>query len=406
MFGLMDSYRVLASELGYEKIDTSNYIEFLQKLMLNTCVIGHPLIFKSILLWASLLPSSLSYSLPRVMLWGKSRTGKSTASKFIKSVRGLDHNCILGSGTSAPAFRNRIFTQKFGKEAIKSAYKGEALSDEQDVVLIVDDIDESKIKNDPNLFSMVKSGIDRSTSNVAIAQQGGGNIEFNVFCLFVFSTIHPLWSFDELKELKGRLLLIEFKHYDELTESEKKYNYPKPNYEIDRYDFTDFTVYDYWLAEKTEPLIKLMRNKEFKNAIRESKLPSNFQSLYFSLIAVGTIVEKDLYPDRTIEQLWGVVIRIVESYYFNFLNPLISQTNALELWIERYLNEQESKFFSRPYEIDSTYFNQDLKTAIKNGEIIEKADPSKINSIMLSYGYRQQYSILNKDKRILQWVKQ
>lgn len=253
------------------------------------------------------------------------------------------------------------------------------------------------------LMSVLKSGIDRSTSTIAIANPGAGtNIEFDIFGTFIFSSCDPLWQNQELFELKRRLIVLRFKKYDFFSEEDLQLNKnPDDLIDLDWFNFDGFFSFkQFWNDERRLEYVKLLKAQWYKKSLKDLTLPTNFIKLYFNLIATAYFINNG-YSSQENSEKFTTTAQLFIDYYSKLFKPLISSKTALELWIEDFIELKENEFKSlidagilnlpenHPIEIDCNVFNDGITRAYKTGEFYDSLNKKDIKRIMSSHGYRQ-----------------
>jgi hypothetical protein len=416
---LFEDYLDFFKEINISSKELSifdNFPKHFEELLKNTVIIPKRKIQLSLWQWLVLTPSTLAVSLPRVLCYGDSGTGKSTFSKTAKAIRGLPNKAIRSGKTTGASFRNDINSLKFGDDYISKTIKGELeeLPQENDVFIIQDDINSQMINQDLVLLSILKSGIDRSTSTLAIANPGTGtNIEFDIFGSFIFSSCDPIWQNPELFELKRRLIIFHFKKFSQLTENDKTENLSPDNLiDLDWYNFTEFKGFDcFWDKSKRLKYVTLLKATWFKQAVKfNGIIPLNFCKLFYNLIATGFFINND-YEVKENRKVFDDVFQVFIDYYRIFLN-LIDSKSPLEMWLEDYLSqvveniEKQRQFFQSedPIEIECKIFNDAIQKAHKNGNFYEALDKKNITRLMSQHGFKQTRSSYRNNLMVWQKI--
>lgn len=161
----------------------------------------------------ALLPTAMVNDCPIAVGHGPSGSGKSAISTIIS---GCYPGGILSADTTYAALRNHIAAFKY--------YDPETQQYERNFCLVFDDLNAEILDNAP-LFTLLKTGVTRSTSNRKIALPGGQTMEFNAFCTKFLTSISPFWELPQFLELKRRCLIfrceksLNFKgiHYSQIS---------------------------------------------------------------------------------------------------------------------------------------------------------------------------------------------
>lgn len=173
-------------------LDRSSIAGFIGQLLNDTVMIDRD-DYRNILISSFVLtPSAIVSVSPILFAYGESGSGKSGIGYIAASLYGQK---VFGVLTYA-GMRNLIH-QKFtsGKR-------------EKNFIFVIDDID-ARFLNDPNIFSMLKSGCYRQYERIAIAGKEPGEIvEFFCFCPKLFSSQFNLFSDERFIELNRRFVPI------------------------------------------------------------------------------------------------------------------------------------------------------------------------------------------------------
>ena len=421
---LCDSHSVFFDEIGVTNKDLANLDDYpnhcYEALYKAVCIPSREIQIK-IWLYTILTPSSLSVSLPRILCYGDSSTGKSSITKTAIALRGLPRKAIRAGKTTGTSFRNDITAIKYGDDFIAKSIKGEIEDkpQEKDCLIVQDDINSKLVIDDPVLLSILKSGIDRTTSILSIANAGTGtNLEFDIFGLFVFSSCDALWQNQELFELKRRLIILYFKKYDFFSEKDKEENlHPDQLIDLDWYDFTNYRAYDYfWSDERRKKYLTLVKSKWLRQILKAVDLPTNFCKLYRNLIATAYFIENNYKIEYDCD-IFEAVISIFYRYYINIYRKLIETKSPLEMWIEDFLKEKEiqdkqmkdANLFTKdfPIEIPCKIFNDSITKAHREGGFYQSLNKKDVSRIMRSHGYIQtrNYDPNDSSKRYMVWQK-
>lgn len=181
-----------------------------------------PFDFYRIVASYALMPSGLTTRVPCLFFYGISGSGKSTLSKLIAKIHGV---IPLGSNTTYAAIRNILNSNR--KVYVSTPHPTDPSKPpigrfiDANTILVWEDIDDSTFKRNPNVYVLFKVGYDKATDTVVISGKEIGTVEkFRCFSHKVFSSIHPIHTMDEYKELRRRLIVIPTKKLDDCNEIE------------------------------------------------------------------------------------------------------------------------------------------------------------------------------------------
>lgn len=144
------------------------------------------------------IPSAIARIVPLLQLYGRTGSGKSLTGYLASRLYGAK---IFSSTDTFAAIRNGLQEQKY--HIIDEEYRLE-----RNCILVWEDIDLDVLQSKPDLYRLLKFGIDRSTDTISIAGMRGTNYEFHCFCPKIFSSISPIFNHPELEEIHRRTLVI------------------------------------------------------------------------------------------------------------------------------------------------------------------------------------------------------
>ena len=139
-----------------------------------------------------LAPSALARNLPILFAIGLPGSGKSNLGKLASKLYNVP---VHGSSSTFASARNDFQRAKF------------TFGVERNAILVLDDIDPGFFIQKPDMFRMLKSGINRSTSMITIAGAMGESIEFDCFGVKVISSISPIFAHPQFTELQRRAFI-------------------------------------------------------------------------------------------------------------------------------------------------------------------------------------------------------
>ncbi|AFY40644.1 hypothetical protein Lepto7376_4546 [[Leptolyngbya] sp. PCC 7376] len=341
-----------------------------------------------------LMPSSWMINAPIVQSYGVSGSGKSTFLKLVAAVRGFNPASAIKLGKITPtAIRNHLQQQKFGNDWKDKVEAGIDL-EESDCFLPWDDIT-PRILEDDLLFSILKSGASRATSNTGIAVAGTGtNLDFDVFAPKLLGSVTPLWAVPELEELKRRMLILKHLKYDFLPPEDKGVN--RQPFDLEEVDLFNFSAYQgyamFWANEDNKNrFFELKRCREFRKLLKKSGMLQDFTSMCSEIIAIHVCICGDI--DKSVD--------IFSKYYQEILLVLLENKTSMQIAFEQIVaNCQKQWVCDTPLEIDAKFFRSKMMEARMNGAITESLTGKNINSAMWSLGFRQTKSVYSSSKSV------
>ena len=356
-------------------------LELLQAAVDKSVIIPDKSVQAPIMIANAMMPSSGTSILPICISYGQSGTGKSAFGKIVHGVWGLDERFLLAGKTTPTAIRNMLMIQKYGSDWFEFQ---DDLDDEKNAVLIWDDIDPS-ILSDTLILSMLKSGYSKKSANLAVANVGGSNNYYNFFSVKFTSTIHPIWSIDELRELKRRSLIFYYKHVYAKTADEMSGN-PTLDDAID----LDYVSFEGYTGARTIflDLADLERSKKLSQSLRRKLRDANFPKWYgklcFDLIVVGTVLGAFASISDAITKL--------ESFY-SIQEKVSSEKTEFQIFMSNYI-ESEVSLQSQLIQVRELGFPIEIPRA-KLQKAIDKAIDSKeiprerinLRNVMKEFGF-------------------
>jgi hypothetical protein len=303
-------------------------IELIQSAIEKCLILPYKKIQSPIITTLLTCQSKYSSILPLIICYGPSGSGKSNIGKLAHGLWKLDDRWLLAGKTTPTSIRNLIMEQKYGENWQLEDWQ---LLDEENSLLIWDDIN-PLILQDALLQSILKSGYSRKSANIGIAMQGGQNLYFNCFSQKITSTIHPIWTINDLVELKRRSLILPHEYVDSLDANDKQ-----DNRDLDHLidlDYISFKGYSgttqLRLAEDEWFNLQQLR-KKLRGKLRYAGFPLDFGKLIFDLICSSVItgVFHDLNDSiQAFEKFYGVQ------------KEVLSEKSEFQLWLDRYLAEE------------------------------------------------------------------
>jgi hypothetical protein len=344
-----------------------------------------------------ILPGALLEVCPILFLCGKQGSGKSQVGIFASHI----HNTTVFSADSTYAsIRNYISNNK--KKLIKLPTDDpndlpEYKEIENNIFLVWDDLDASLLIEDKQLYRILKTGYNRSTSKIQISSsQIGQNLTFDAFSPKIISSVTNITLDSRFRELSRRCLLIETKTLEDLNNSLKAKNPDFVEYttkhliNFSSYDFTGLhesfnkfwedgeILRDYGLILKEVDAVL----KQQQNFISADKA-----SLIRELIAVGNVSTQ-----------FNSVREGVEVYLEFFNLKSFSEENNTQLLRDELANllakevaqidNFNVKYKARlDYTVKATAIWAFIDSLIATGTVASKPKVLELNEILLDLGW-------------------
>lgn len=339
-----------------------NILEFCQK----TVVL--PYDFYNIIAAYFLIPSALVRRIPYLFFYGSSGSGKSTLAKLASYIHGV---IPVTSGTTYAAIRNELRINKTKHISIpnpKMGFPDMSKMVEANYFMVLEDIDASTFKRDPNLYALFKCGYDKGTDTIKMSgKENGLNESFRCFAPKTFSSIYPVHAIEDYKELRRRLIVIPFKKADVDV------------LDIDNLDWSSFSqkFNEFWSYEQAEILLTIRSSLN-----RIKGLTAQQKAICLDLIAVG--VSAGIWSDENV-----AVQELKDCFDWLKEDVKIEQLPLVSL-IQELLKETENNC-KQVNTIPCIYTHQ-LRNIVDawyaKGYLFDKAPSKDITKVMQELGYR------------------
>lgn len=175
-------------------------VNLYSKLLRMSVKLPHQEIQENILLAGILTPMPLADMLPIIFCHGASGSGKSNIGKFAYTIYG---NRPVTGATTYSAIKRKIDGMS------RAIDQGRTI--DLPHALVWDDISLPVMKSSPAMYSVIKSGYDRETAVIEMADRDSDNgvVKFHCFGLRVFSSVYPYYADVDFCEMTRRMLVIE-----------------------------------------------------------------------------------------------------------------------------------------------------------------------------------------------------
>lgn len=318
----------------------------------------------------TLLPTNLSAVLPIAFSYGCRGSGKTTASILATKIRGVHH--IFSPGDTFASSRNLITKMRFFDEAREH--------DKPGCIMAWDNLNEDILSNSPQLYNVILAGYNRQSATVRIADKGGENIEFDVFCPKWFSSVSPLHQVARFNELARRIILFVHKPLDQFSEhelSQLQYT-PDDLIDVDSVSWSGLgsEFQEFWLDEPNIMDYIRIRSSLTRKSSRKIKLPQGFdpakRSMSIDMITTMVVTGLCEKPQDAIELLhahysWcdevssssSVIADKIKAYIAETLASLIRENDALV----------KAGFEPNPLEISTASIHSQMSAWYRQGQI-------------------------------------
>ncbi len=332
-----------------------------------------PYDFYKVIAAYTLIPSALARRVPYLFFYGESGSGKSTFGKFQSKVHGVK---VTSSGTSYAAIRNELNTRKFRntlvhEDGIDKPPVGKTV--ELNTFMVWEDIDDKTFKKIPQVFSMFKFGYDKATDTIVMSGEiKGTNMSFRCFSPKSFSSIHPIHTIEDYKELRRRMIVIPTKKVDS-----SDFNF----LDIDGINWEGFSSKfdEYWNMVQAE--VWLMTNQ----ALKTEKLKGLTNS--------QKVISLDLITTGVASNIWTNEIEAVQDLKacFDWMKEDVKvESSPLEKLLEDYIKDLEKQYL----EVDASpcIYSHQLKNICldwyEKGYLMDKPSSREIVKIMNQRNYK------------------
>lgn len=328
--------------------------------------------------------SVLCRVLPILFMYGQKGTGKSTLGIWASKIHGIA--CHASSDTYASIrndLQSRKMTHIFTGEVDESG-NAKVKAVERPRMLILDDVDDKFTQDKPDLYRMLKTGYDRSTSIVSIAGKDGENLRFDTFSAKIISSTKPIHLLANYSELQRRMLLVNTKRIENFT---NLWIDASDLLEVKEVDWTGFPkLLDQFWSED-ENVTKFIT---YRKELGKKKLPlsSNQRVISLDLMATGLIL--DLFNSTQ------GMIDYWEKYWQIIENKKEGNNPLLDL-LKKYIDDEEKtirKVFEAiggdglEYQLDAKALKMRLKYWSEQGWLDTYVSPHLLASTMQDLGYK------------------
>lgn len=324
-------------------------------------------------------PVTLMSSAGILFLWGSSGTGKSQISTVAAE---LWSTTPMNANSTFASIRNKIQSERFWDIECKF---------EKNFILVWEDITPNLLIEDERMLSLFKI-LNRKNSLISISSQTPGvNMVFNGFALKVINSIHPLWTFWELNELKRRMFPIHFKSRNAMTASE----YHGDIDVSDLLDIEDMNInkYSSQVSNFWRDIGNCTRFNECKKALQKQKKDIKNPKLSLDVIATHSVIyESDINNSINVfNTYWDFVDKYIfsvssgtEQFLDSFIeNSIMTKTKQNE----QAINAGCFELVEDVYEIDPKILKQAIEKAKSDGYLDTRLTTVELTNLMKNRGF-------------------
>lgn len=375
-------YRLLRNDLAeeYQQIIVDGSLgEQIEAILRSVVILPYASIQMPIITSFITSPVTLMSSAGILFLWGSSGTGKSQVSTVAAE---LWSTTPINANSSFASLRNKIQSERYWD--IESQF-------EKNFILVWEDVTPNLLIENENMLSLFKI-LNRKNSIISISSQTPGiNMVFNGFALKVINSIHPLWTFWELNELKRRMFPIHFKARGAMTTVECDEDIDVS----DLLDIEDMNISKY--ASKVSNFWKDIGNcnryNQCKKALQKRKKDIYNPKLSLDVIATHSVIYNSPISDSI--TVFNTYWEFADKYIFSvssgteqFLDSFIQQSIiAKTKQNEQAINAGCFELVEDVYDIDPKILKQAIEKAKSEGYLDTRVTTVDLTNLMKNRGY-------------------
>lgn len=295
-------------------------------LVLPNGLIQYPLIITYMF-----LPSALSKLIPLLIAYGESGSGKSLTGYFASK---LHNTQILSSSDTFASMRNTLNNIKYHEDGT-----------EKNCLMVWEDIDPDVLISKPDIYRMLKYGVDKSCDTISIATQNGTNLSFRVFTPKIISTISPIFNNSEMIEIQRRCMVLNTK---KLVDTDLILNLIDLK-EID-YKGINSKFNSFWQNE--QKCIEFIQYKKLLHKIKNHGLPVDKYMMSIDFLATLLCLEIECFECKftntkiSINNINEAIIYI--NKYWEYHQNLCETSNTIFLnLLKNFINERTTFLLSK-----------------------------------------------------------
>lgn len=335
-------------------------------------------------------PSALCNQIPILYCAGQSGSGKSTIGLIASALHGLQP---IGAGSTFASIRNTIGASRRYDLTLPLSEEG----NEKNTCIVWEDISPHDLLSEGNqTFALLKNGVTRS-GTIQIAELGGTNVSFNVFCPKIISSIHHLYAKHQLRELVRRVLVIQHKHFDYWLAEDRVECDTLPDADelpdITTIDFTGFqsSFESYWSDHAV--LNQWAKTARSLSSSRPKAFPANQWKMLKDVMCAGIVTGIWASREDAIESM----LRYTRWHVANIESQASATQKALSRFIEERTTaqkEQNAEFvksgmqrYVTPLEISAYDLKKHVELLKAQGELDTNSNVSDVNMAMNNIGW-------------------
>lgn len=349
-----------------------------------------------------MLASCLCNHVPILFSHGSPGSGKSALAHLACKIHGINP---IGANSTPASLRNSVMGSRFGEPI-----DGQYIQLEQHAILAWEDVNPTELrKYEFALFNLLKLGIDRDAT-IQIATEKGKNMEFYPFSPKYVSSIHPIYSEHQYRELVRRVIVIQHKKFSDWTHEDQSEIYkgaePDDLIDLESYSWEGINAefHAYW-----KDTVRLERYASLQKSLTRKRSHGIDRALWK--------ISKDLICTGVICGFWDDLDAAIEHirqywnwHYANVESQASPLTQILKKFVERETeNAEKSNALAiehgippQPVEIAPPILKKFVMEAIATGHIPLGTPLRDCNDAMAALGWKMCENL----KGHMVWMKQ
>lgn len=389
-------FRSQSSDNWQDAVSGNSFPEYVYSLILKSVLLPRADFQMPIVASYLCIPSAVCNRLPVLFSHGMSGCGKSFLGKIACGI----HNVAPLSGISTLAsLRNCIQERRFGQGR------------ETNCCLIWDDIKPNDLKAyNYGIFSLIKNGIERSAVLTIAAGEAGENMSFQIFSPKITSSIHPIYSLHDFREIVRRVIVVQHKPYKNWLVSDHSGLYEGLHddemIDVDSLDFDGLNLEfnQYWDAQRLTEFSSVAKSL---NSTRNHGIEKPLWMISKDLIATGVVCG-----------FWDTIddaVKHFKSYWQWHKENIESQTSALQKVLQYFIAEKSETIekqnaivresnqlhLLRHVELNPNELQTYWKDCMMRGMVEPGTSNREINDAMANLGWR----LTSNAKNEMKWMR-
>lgn len=382
-------YRVAGKDTWQDLVEGENCAEYVRELVRKCLLLPRGDFQWRIVASYLMLPSALCTSLPILFSHGLSGSGKSNLGYLACGI----HNALpISAGSTFASLRNIINAARWHSPEL-----GDVPGNEKHAVLIWEDIaKEELLRQDKTILALLKNGVNRD-GVVTVAVPGGAVSMFKVFSPKYVSSIHPLYSHYDFRELIRRMIVVQHKPVSRWLKDDYSEFYqgiePPDLVEPQDIDWTGFNLEfnQFW----GNPAHLEMWSSVTKSVSRKKKhgMPDANYKISRNLITCGVVCNYWATIDEAIDSM--------RQYWQWHEDNIESQVGATQKVLKRFIDECVSRIDEsnskakaakadwalQDYKIEPKAIKVYLSACASEGELDTGTTPKEVSAAMNNLGW-------------------